>query len=169
MIFPIETKRLFLRPLEPLDAIDFHGLETDPAVKKFLNGASKHDVDYYRQWIAKGGSESTTILAVTLRNDGRLIGRCGFTNSWHCNGPELHIVLKKDYWHFGYGQEVGEALMKWGFDVLNYAAVFGVADVQHVASKKLCKRLGMAQRQDFGLKKEGRPVVVYWTGRPSAK
>jgi RimJ/RimL family protein N-acetyltransferase len=169
MISPIETKRLVLRPLEPQDACDFHGLETDPAVKNFLNGASKHDVDYYKQWIAKGGSENSTILAITLRIDGRFIGRCGFTKNWHCDGPELDIVLKKDCWNSGYGQEVGEALIKLGFDEFKYDTIFGVADFKHVRSIKLCKRLGMAQRQDFALRKEGRPVVVYEIRRPSAK
>ena len=73
MIVPIVTKSLILRPLELQDAVDLHSLETDPAVKKFLNGASNYDLDHYKQWIAKV-DEYSTILAVTFRNDGRFIG-----------------------------------------------------------------------------------------------
>jgi RimJ/RimL family protein N-acetyltransferase len=169
MILPIETKSLVLRPMEPRDAFDIHSLETDPDVKKFLNGASKYDVDHYKQWIAKGDGEHSTILAVTLRNDGRFIGRCGFTKNWQCGGPELDIVLKKDHWRSGYGREIGEALIKLGFDELKYDTIFGVADFQNDRSIKLCKRLGLVQRLDFAFKKKRRPVVVYEIRRPSAK
>jgi hypothetical protein len=59
-------------------------LETDPGVKRFLGGPSTMSVQDYEDRIAKGASGLSTTLAVTLKNTGKYLGRCGFTEYIEC-------------------------------------------------------------------------------------
>jgi RimJ/RimL family protein N-acetyltransferase len=146
MLAPFETDHLALRPLRVEDARDYHALETDPEVKRFLGGPSKLTIEQYASKIGAGAAALATTLAVTSKETGKFVGRCGFTEYTElCEtiGWEINIVLCRGIWNHGYGTEVGWALIPLGFAVLGCNKLLGVADAANDASLALCGRLRM--------------------------
>jgi RimJ/RimL family protein N-acetyltransferase len=147
----IETERLLLRPLKVEDAHDYQTLEADPEVKEFVGGASKCSAELYRSAIAKGTAGLPTTLAITLKQTGQFLGRCGFTlfiEDLEVIGWEINIVLGRQCpRRQGYAAEIGLALIRRGFET-GLDTIFGVADAKNIASLKLCDKLGMKHTRD---------------------
>lgn len=166
MLASFETDRLALRPLRVDDARDYHALETDPEVKRFLNGPSKLTVDQYASKIDAGAADLATTLAVTSKQTGKFVGRCGFTQYTElCEtiGWEINIVLCRGIWNHGYGTEVGWALIPRGFAVLGCDKLLGVADAANDASLTLCSRLSMTFETETS--RYGRAARIYSVAR----
>jgi [ribosomal protein S5]-alanine N-acetyltransferase len=155
----IRTDRFILRPLEDKDAEPYHAVETDREVKRFLGGASEHDVERYRTMIRQKESwpGAATTLAATLRQDGSFLGRCGFLEYYEGErkiGWQIQIVLGRQCpRRKGYATEIGRALMNCGFEKLETDVIFGifqVADEQgaNEASEGLCKKLEFEYMRD---------------------
>jgi RimJ/RimL family protein N-acetyltransferase len=162
MLEQIKTRRLSLRPLRVEDANDYHALETDCEVKKFLDGPSKLSFEKHRSSIALGAHGLAMTLAITAADTGKFLGRCGFTEyAEFCEtiGWEINIVLHRQHWGDCYGTEVGLALIPRGFTVLGCGKILGVADAANVGSLSLCKRLGMTFERDTT--RYGRPARIY--------
>jgi ribosomal-protein-alanine N-acetyltransferase len=128
----IETDRFVLRRLTVEDAPHYHSLETDPEVKRFLGGPSTMSVQDYEDRIAKGASGLSTTLAVTPKNTGKYLGRCGFTEYTECAETinwEINIVLSRECpKKQGYATEIGLVLIPRGFETLRCQTILGVAD-----------------------------------------
>ena len=140
----IETSRLLLRSVTAEDAPNYHALETDPEVKRFLlRGSSKLSVEDYRSGISKGGLGLANPLAVIIKNTGAFAGRCGFTENFFVEGWEIHIVLARAYQRQGYGTEIGLALIPQGFSALGCNTIFGVMDAANSVIICLCEKLVM--------------------------
>ena len=162
MLGPISTDRLLLRPVRLEDAVEYHALETDSAVKQFLGRPSTHTVEYYQRAIQSGAPALRLTLAVTEKIGGAFLGRCGFTGyteSQETLGWEMNIVLRRQYWRHGYGTEVGFALLPRGFAVLGCEKILGVADAANEKSLSLCSRLGMHFERTTT--RYGRPAHIY--------
>ena len=140
----IETPRLLLRRVAVEDASNYHALETDPEVKRFLRrGPSRLSVEDYRNGINKGALGLATPLAVIVKSTGAFAGRCGFTKNFFVEGWEIYIVLARPYWKQEYGTEIGSALLLHGFDALQCGTIYGIMDEGNRASQRLCEKLGM--------------------------
>jgi ribosomal-protein-alanine N-acetyltransferase len=155
---------LLLRCVSVEDAADYHALETDPEVKRFLPcGPSKLSVEEYKARISAGGLGLETPLAVIVQSTGAFAGRCGFTKNPTVEGWEIHILLAPSYWKQGYGTEIGSALLQDGFNVLGCSTIFGIVDLDNNASRRLCKKLGMTFKHST--KYSGRSQDVYSINR----
>jgi ribosomal-protein-alanine N-acetyltransferase len=162
----IETRRLVLRPLRPDDAPAYHAIEADPEVKKFVGDVTTRSVDYYRARFANAPHPYT--FAVVRKQDGRFIGRCGFTENALVEGWEINIVLAEDVWRLGFAREIGTVLLAHGFQILGATTIFGVADAENHASIALCRKLSMQPQPQFSFRKNGRPVCVYAAFAPAS-
>lgn len=74
--------------------------------------------------------------AAVLKETGELIGACSLTLS----GDEAEIgwILHRDYWRQGYGYEMGEALLSYGFEELGMHRIIAHCDAENTASYVLC-------------------------------
>jgi len=153
MLEQIKTRRLSLRPLRVEDANDYHALETDCEVKKFLDGPSKLSLEQHRSSIALGAPGLAMTLAITAADTTE------YTEFCETIGWEINIVLHRQHWGDCYGTEVGLALIPRGFSVLGCDKILGVADTANIGSLCLCKRLGMTFERNTT--RYGRPARIY--------
>jgi RimJ/RimL family protein N-acetyltransferase len=123
-------------------------LESDPEVKRFLGGPTKRDVDYYRQRLAAIKPQLDSPLAITARETGEFLGRCGFTQDTFLDEWEINVVLARQNWRRGFASEIVAALLRTGFDALKLSKVFGVAHPQNEGSIALLHKFGF-QRQQY--------------------
>ncbi len=166
MLNSIKTDRLLLRPVRLEDAIDYHALETDPEVKRFLGGPSTCSLQHYQTAITTGALGLATTLAVITPDTEKFIGRCGFTEYVENAEPigwEINVVLHRAYWDNGYATEIGLALIPRGFELLHCERILGVVDAANLDSIRLCEKLQMKHVRDT--MRYHRPARVYAVAR----
>jgi RimJ/RimL family protein N-acetyltransferase len=70
----------------------------------------------------------------------------GFGGFWHFRDPpELELILGLDpaLWDRGFATEAGRALIRYGFQTLDFTEIRGSTDVANRRSVRLMERLGM--------------------------
>jgi len=144
----LESERLALRPFVDTDA---------DAVQAYAGHAGNVD---YMQWgpntieqtrsflsdvIWKGRADPRTNydFAVTLRFSGHLIGACGIYLDAELTQGHLGWILHRDYWHNGYGTEMGGALLRFGFDELKLHRIWATCNAENYGSFRVMERNGM--------------------------
>jgi RimJ/RimL family protein N-acetyltransferase len=113
-----QTPNLNIWQIESKDAEDYHRVETDPEVKRYLNGPSSRtltearaDIENYRKQLdADSAALNRQVLAILTKESGAYVGRCGVT-SLNC-GWDINVVLATAYHGRGYGLEVAEGFSK---------------------------------------------------------
>lgn len=122
----IPTKRLVVRDFRALDTSEVHALRSDPKVtrcmdfdpeslaesQKWLEGAILHN---------RRRPRSAYNLAITRRDEDRVIGWIGFGGSERYPGPGnvgVGYMLSSRHWGRGYVTEALRAVIAYIFDVL---------------------------------------------------
>ena len=83
-------------------------------------------------------------IAVTLREDGVLIGDCTlFWSSFEHRQGEIGFVFNPAFHGRGYGTEAARVLLELAFDGLRLHRVIGLLEARNRASAALLERLGM--------------------------
>jgi RimJ/RimL family protein N-acetyltransferase len=156
----IHTPRLLLRPFTEADEpaalayltdlltmrYTYHGPKDAAAVRDFLRHAIRTAHEF----------------AITRANDGALLGGCGLTVDVDLQEAMLSWTLHHPHWRQGYGREVAEALLRFGFDTLHLHRLFGSCDARNVASAHLMARCGM-RLESHHIKNRR----IHWEGAPS--
>lgn len=161
-----ETARLTLRPFQESDVETIYALVyADPEVRAHFTDF-QGNVDGFRQrfqsrrnWKLINGFE---YWALTRKVDGALLGLMGFQNhadepmEWllmpdgsrnvgrvpDCMDAELTYALGRAYWHQGYATEAGQALLRYGFQVVGIDRVINAISPDNDGSRALMVRLG---------------------------
>ena len=85
-------------------------------------------------------------LWATIHKDtDQFIGRCGLL-PWIIDGVlevEIAYLLAKPYWNQGFGAEVAQALVRYGFKELHLTRLIALTDAEHEASIRTAKRAGL--------------------------
>lgn len=154
----LETPRLLLRKFAPDDFDAVHAYASVLANVIYMpwgpNGEAETR-DFINKAIAKTEKETPDDyhFAVTLKDGGGLIGGCVlFTNG---DTGELGWILHRDYWRQGYGPELGEALLSFGFGELALHRITAHCDAENYGSYRVMEKIGMRRE---GLFIEGRPA-----------
>lgn len=135
----IETPRLILRRLANYDAPALHEMLSDAEIMRFWSTAPHVELAETEAWVAES-------VAATSRGDahdfavlreGRVIGRVAF---WM--GNEIGFLFHRDVWGQGLAREAVGALLRYGFDALNFAKVRADVDPNNLRSLALLERLG---------------------------
>ena len=105
-------------------------------------------------------------FAVTLAESGRLIGGCGIRAASRGNrSADMGYCLRKDAWGRGYATEAAEAVLAFGFDVLNNHRIVATCDTENLASARVLEKLGMRReahfREDARLRGRWRDSYLY--------
>jgi ribosomal-protein-alanine N-acetyltransferase len=135
----IETPRLILRRLITYDAPGLHEMLSDPETMRYWSSLPHVELAETEAWVAES-------VAATARGDahdfavlreGRLIGRVAF---WM--GNEIGFLFHRDVWGQGVAREAVAALLRHGFEALQFANVRADVDPANLGFK----RTGYAER-----------------------
>ncbi len=141
----IETDRLILRPLrlEDAEAI-YNSYAHDEEVTRFLTWRPNNSVEevegYLRKALAAQGR--TQLNWVIIRKDNSsLIGMisCRIDN----HKVEIGYVLGRAAWGKGFMTEAARAIMDFAFTLPGVYRVYGLCDLENVASARVMEKIGM--------------------------
>ncbi len=170
-VYPsLTTERLLLRPFRSEDAVEVQRLAGDYAVAATtLRIPHPYEDGMAEQWIAtlepafeKG---EQVALAITSREDGRLLGAIGLTLDAANQSAELGYWIGKPYWGCGYATEAARALVHFGFGQLGLNRVYARHFAHNPASGRVLQKAGL-YREGYmpqAIRKWGRfvDVVLY--------
>lgn len=156
----LETERLILRPFVVEDAAAMHCLVYgDPEVARYYSGEPITLDQVERRmlwWSLYAERREDGLSAVTLKEDGRVIGVCGlqlFIADWarlpedppspHAKLlVELSYALGKEYWGKGYAYEAARACIEYAFRDLKLPRLINAVNESNRPSIELMRRLG---------------------------
>ncbi len=166
MQFYIETERLILRDLLQSDDEGMFALDSDPEVHLYLGNNPVQTIEQSRkvisiirdQYVANGIGR----WAVIEKSTGRFMGWAGLklvteTTNGHTHFLDLGYRFIRRYWGNGYAKESATASAAYAWNVLNASQLFGMADVQNIASRKVLEHTGLRYQE-----------VFYWNGIETA-
>ncbi|UOQ48785.1 GNAT family N-acetyltransferase [Gracilibacillus caseinilyticus] len=146
--FPvIETDRLNLRQVTKDDAESILAYLSDQDVMKHYGLEPFDSIDDALDeiaWYQAIFEKKTGIRwGITLKEQGRIIGSCGFLNivSEH-RRSEIGFELSKEYWGNGMASEALESVITYGFEQLNLQRVQALIEPPNISSQRLVERKG---------------------------
>ncbi|WP_179006776.1 GNAT family N-acetyltransferase [Winogradskyella forsetii] len=157
MIIKLETKRLILRPVTEADAQDFFQLDSNPKVHAFLGNKPVKTIEESEAMIANILEQYKTNglgrLAMIDKSTNEFIGWSGLKYEEQLrkefNYYDLGYRLKEQFWGKGYATEAAFASLDYGFKDLELKEIGAAADVNHIASNTILKKLGMQPSGTF--------------------
>ncbi len=171
--FVLETSRLTLRPVRPVDADELLAIFTDPDVRRFL----LDDEVVGGEWVEDEVRRSDALFrelgcglwTIRLRGAAPIVGFVGFRHFF--DPPELQLLygLTPSHWRRGLATEAATAVVRYAFRELGFERVDAATDLPNVASIGVMERLGM--EADRERTSAGSPGTVWysvergrWTG-----
>lgn len=153
----VRTARLLLRPHRLSDAAEWHVLQSDPDVLRYLPWpprsarASRRHLRHRTRHIRL--SQAGDFLALAVELDGRLIGDV----SLHLREvaaddrrAEIGWIIGTEWAGHGYATEAAAAMLRFAFDTLGARFVSAVMDPENERSQLLAQRLGFLQVGEAG-------------------
>lgn len=149
----IETERLLLRNYTPGDAEDLHRVISNPDVLRYIDPRREVTLDYVKEtipklnqrWADKGFGE----MAIILKEEGDLIGYCGFKNLDNTDEIEILYGLEKKYWNKGIVTEAAKACLRYFFEQTQFDRLVAVAMPENTGSWRVMEKTGMEfERRD---------------------
>jgi RimJ/RimL family protein N-acetyltransferase len=149
------TPRLRLREFEGDDWRATWAYESDPEVVRYTTHGVRTPEEsrkYLEDSIATALEVPRRIhdLAVVLREDGSLIGRCGLkvVDAEQREGT-LWYILDRAQWGKGYISEAAEAMVDFGFGTLGLHRVWADCDPRNAGSVGVLQKLGFRLEAHF--------------------
>lgn len=161
-----ETDRLTLRRFTPEDAADNYRIYTDPENMRFM-GRRPDSVEFERYHIRRHIAEyydrhGFGLWAAVLKEDGRLVGRCGFLYQQVEDRREVEVtyLIDRHYWGRGLATEATREVVRLGFENFGFPRIVAMINPENVASVRVAEKVGMryGRRVEF---KEFGEVAMY--------
>jgi RimJ/RimL family protein N-acetyltransferase len=148
----VQTQRLLLRPHRLTDAIEWHALQSDPKVLRYLPWPrrsyreSRRHLHHRTRHIRLAQAGDFLALAVEL--DGRLIGDVSLhlrVVAADDRRAEIGWIIGTEWAGNGYATEAADAMLRFAFDTLEARYVSAVMHPDNDRSHLLAHRLGFLQ------------------------
>jgi ribosomal-protein-alanine N-acetyltransferase len=147
----IETQRLIIRDLEKQDAKGIFELDSDPDVHEFLGknpiktiAEASKVIDYIRNQYINNGIGRWAVIDKKTKD---FIGWTGLKYEQMIRKEfsyyDLGYRLRKKYWGKGIATESAIASLNYGFEKLDLKEIGAAADVNHTASNKILRKIGL--------------------------
>ncbi|MEO5858339.1 MAG: GNAT family N-acetyltransferase, partial [Pyrinomonadaceae bacterium] len=82
------------------------------------------------------------LYCVELKDDGTLIGLCGFVRRDTLPGPDIGFAFLPEFEGLGFGFESAKAMMNYGRECLGFSEVFAITTLDNEASGRLLEKIG---------------------------
>lgn len=145
-----ETERLILREWTLDDAEDFYRIYTDAETMRFQFVPENYSVEVERYYLGKHIENYYKTLgfgswAVILKENNRLIGRCGLMRQPLDGGDAIEIsyLIEREFWNRRFASEAASAALKLGFEKYNLPRIVAFIDPQNMASIRVAENIGM--------------------------
>lgn len=144
----LTTERLLLRGFRrsDVDALLLLAGERDIALNT-LNIPHPYERHHAIDWIVSHPGQydrrESVTYAVTLKEDGTLVGAAGLIVDAANETAELGYWIGKPYWGRGYASEAGRAVVAWGFAHLELHRVHASHFPRNPASGAVLRKIGM--------------------------
>ena len=147
-----ETERLLFRKFKEDDFSTVFSWHRDIENIGYRRDGVKNEEETrkYFDWIIAEANANVCKnfwFAVVRKNDEKLLGEGILLDV--PEKPEMGWLMDKRYWGQGYGTDVGAALLKFGFDVLNLRRIIAACHADNHASYKLMEKIGMKREAHF--------------------
>lgn len=150
MSYLIETERLYLRRLTESDANDLFELDSNPKVHKYLGNNPVKSIEESQNQIKNVLKQYEEFgigrLAMINKETNEFIGWSGIKFERELRKEfdyyDLGYRLKEICWGHGYATEAAIGSLEYGFNELRLNEINACADVNHVVSNKILKKIG---------------------------
>lgn len=149
----LESERLLFRKYEMSDFAVFYDMLSNLENIKYRSYEPKteQEVHEYIDWGMQCAEQNPCVnyrYAVVLKETGELIGSCelAFTDK---DPAELAWELHRDYWRKGYGTEIGNTLLKLGFEILKLRRIIGDCNTLNTGSYRIMEKIGMRREAHY--------------------
>lgn len=126
---------------------DVHGLielEADAVSMRYLDGPTHPPLNKVNEKIQSIDQDSSSFLVIALTKTGEVIGRCALCCDGEGSG-EVEIVLRSTYHKDGYGPEVLDRLLAYGFEELFLHKIQAKVNPANEPCMKLLRRKKFVQ------------------------
>ena len=153
--FWLTTARLGLRRFTPADLDWLVALYRDPEVMRFLGGVKdrtatedllrRRILDYY---------DAHPGLGIWMTTETSTRTRVGFHLLNHPQGEsfiQVGFALARAAWGRGYGTEMAEAVLRYGFTTLALPRIAAIANLDNLASQRVLLKIGLHRHGERAL------------------
>jgi 1,6-anhydro-N-acetylmuramate kinase len=159
----VETERLQLVPWRKDDAPLIHRLHDTIETARFVSEGLPWTLPYaelrMEGWMADFERLGMTKLKLVSKEDGRFIGRAGFSFFAESGHFELGYSIRREEWGQGYATEIAGALSKWFFAHRPERRFLAFAYAENSASIHVLRKIGMT---DLGVRPlHGKPARFF--------
>ena len=145
----LTTERLILRDFLDSDWETVLLYQQDPLYLRYNEWTSR-TADEVRQFIQmfldhqKQEPRFKFQFAITLKQDGQLIGNCGVRKDYlEAREGDIGYELDPRYWGKGYATEAAQAVLDFGFSHLRLRRISAWCVAENVGSARVLEKLGM--------------------------
>ena len=145
----LETKNLIINTPQAEDFDDLYALQTDAEVMKYIGRGVRTQskiMNGLQKAIAHQKKHGFSLGCVFTKENGLFVGRAGLIYlAYDDTQPEIEVgyALVKTAWGKGYGVELAQALIDWGFQYLSLDNLVGVINPNNEYSRRVLERVGM--------------------------
>ncbi len=150
MTIRFESERFKMRDIDMSDAKDIFELDSNPQVHEFLGNTPINSLDQAKASIAHIEAQYVKNKlgrsAIIDKNTNKFVGWSGLKfeeGLREFSYYDLGYRLKKEYWGQGIATETAMASLKYGFEDLKLDEIGGAADVRHIVSNTILKKIGL--------------------------
>ena len=148
----IETERLIIRETTVEDVDEFYKIYSDPDMTRFMEGLFENPEDekrYQKDYIEKVyGLMGFGVWTLVRKEDGRVIGRAGYSVRNGFDEAELGFLVGKEFQRQGYCMEALRAILDYGRAVLMFDRVQTLVKAENEVSIHICEKLGFKKVGD---------------------
>lgn len=142
----LETERTILREVTTDDAEFILDLLNQPSFIKFIGDRKLRTVEQARDYIESRFAASYKqfgfgMYAVELKTTRELIGICGFVRRDSLPDADIGFAFLPQFERKGYAFETGDAMMRYGRNVLNLKRILAITSQDNAASGRLLEKL----------------------------
>lgn len=168
----LKTRRFIIRDIEEYGLQGMFDMDSNPNVHKFLGNKPISKLEEAQDMIKniRGQYEKYGIgrWAIEEKKTKEFVGWTGFKREEKLR-PEFTYIdlgyrLKEKYWGQGIGTETALACLNYGFETLCFEEFNACADIGHVVSNRILKKIGLKYIEDFEF--EGDKIHWYGLKKP---
>lgn len=143
----LQTERLVLRMFDLCDTVDVFAYAQNPLVGPMAGWAPHKSIEESRH-VVQHFIQNGDVWAIVEKRSGRVIGSVGLhvdTKRAVENARMIGYALGEHHWGQGYATEAAKAVLRFAFEELQCPVVSAYHFPKNAQSKRVIKKLGMAQ------------------------